>query len=107
MNFLKKWLYKQIKNAWESEQQKTVDIFDDIPVGRRHNLNGNYINFKIYKASGGYVVETTNDEDYGNKPMLRGANAHTSNPYALYLITSDQDLAKELSKILVLQSLKN
>lgn len=59
-------------------------------------LNSNGMNFKVYKASGGTIIET-NQYD-------RRTDRHNS---GLYIVTDDKDLGKEIGKIITMESLKS
>lgn len=63
-------------------------------IGGKFDVGG--MNFKIYKASGGTIVET-NQYD-------RRTDRHNN---GLYIITDDKDIGKEIGKIITMESLKN
>ena len=94
-----KWLGKKIEQS-TYETQKIVSERDYqsglVSVSPRHEIGTNSLNFKIYKASGGTVLETGS---YDKK-----TDRHNS---SLYVITDDKDLGKEIGKIITLESLKN
>jgi hypothetical protein len=53
------------------------------------------INFRVYKASGGTVIETQFYDDLKDRSR-RG----------LYVITDEQDMGREIAKIITVESLK-
>ena len=59
-------------------------------------LNAHGMNFKIYKASGGTIVETSQYD--------RRTDRHAN---GLYIVTDDKDLGKEIGKIITMESLKS
>jgi len=59
------------------------------------HLNTNPMNFRIYPATGGHIVEY----QYYNEKLDR-------NDQALHLIPSELDMATELAKIMTLEALK-
>lgn len=87
MMWLKKKLRKWVNQAEEHE-------LDYLPV-RDNSLNASPIRFKIYRASGGTVVET---EFYDIKTD-RQTNS-------LHVIVDGQDLGTEIGKIITIESLK-
>ena len=53
------------------------------------------INFKVYKASGGTIIETS----FYDRVKDRHQNS-------LHVITDDQDIGKEIGKIITMETLK-
>ncbi len=94
-----KWLGKKIEQS-TYENHKVVAEKDYqaglVSVASRHDIGSNSLNFKIYKASGGTVLETASYD--------RKTDRHNN---SLYVITDDKDLGKEIGKIITLESLKN
>ncbi len=94
-----KWLGKKIEQS-TYENHKIVAEKDYqaglVSVSPRHDIGSNSLNFKIYKASGGTVLETVSYD--------RKTDRHNN---SLYVITDDKDLGKEIGKIITLESLKN
>lgn len=80
---IRNWLY-------DSEE----DTYASIPV-EADRLQSDGMRFQLYKAAGGYVIETRSydrrkDENY-NK---------------MYVITEEKDLGEELGKIITMESLR-
>jgi hypothetical protein len=94
-----KWLGKKIEQS-TYENHKIVAEKDYqaglVSVSSRHDIGSSSLNFKIYKASGGTVLETVSYD--------RKTDRHNN---SLYVITDDKDLGKEIGKIITLESLKN
>ena len=61
-----------------------------------HRLETSGIRFNLYKATGGFVVET---QSYDNR-----TDRHQTH---LYVINKEQDLGNELGKIITLEALKS
>lgn len=91
MNFFKKWFQKMSREAWENSRPSTVVSSD---FKSDDNLQSSGTNFSVYKADGGFVVETS----YRDKHHDR----HTS----LYLITEDQNFGERISQILTYEAIK-
>lgn len=90
MRFVFKWLKNKIRET-EKEYPEQCIATSDLKEG---NLQSNGTNFSVYKADGGFVVETS----YRDKNHDR----HTS----LYLITEDQNFGERISQILTYEAIK-
>lgn len=93
MNFLK----RKIKNWLNSVNDCKLD-----PVGRVYEIESNAIRddsrsiqFRVYSASGGKVVETMRYDKVKDRHIT-----------GLHIITEDQDLGKQLEKIITMEYLK-
>jgi len=103
MKWFDNWFQRQCKKAWYSAQgsdpiEETIKNWQPAP-GLQPNLNRDGIRFQIHRAVGGYVVEyydhtknTTVGMDYTNQ---------------LQIIPEDADLGQELSKIIMMETLKS
>ena len=60
------------------------------------SLNGKAMNFSIYTASGGHVIEYRNYDDKNDK-MINN----------LHIITSDQDMGERIGLIVTTEILRN
>ena len=65
----------------------------DQPVA--DSLNSNGIRFNLYKAHGGFVVETRSYDERNDRNFNK-----------MYVITEDKDLGEELGKIITMESLR-
>ena len=81
------------RNVYEGNMKASA-----VPVSSlgRASLDANNIQFKVYKASGGTIIETSTYD--------RRTDRHTN---GLYIITDDKDLGKEIGKIITMESLKS
>ncbi len=103
--FFKRWLLKSVKDAFQQEQEKEPEGRDIISP--RNRLVGlqieptridqpeRAIQFTVYVANGGRVVETRRFD----RKTDRSTNG-------LYVITSDQDFGKEIDKIITMEALR-
>jgi hypothetical protein len=93
MKFLFRWLRRKLKDANTQGGYSTAECpVTDKPASR--NLDSTGTTFRLYKADGGTVVETT----YVDKKH----DYH----YNLYIITSDQNLGERLEHILTYETLQ-
>jgi hypothetical protein len=72
-----------------------VELERDIPQIEPANLQSEGMRFQLYKASGGYVIETTQYDH-------RNDRRHNK----MYVITEDKDLGSELGKIITMEALR-
>ena len=86
------WLKKKLRNWINEEDYITLD---DRVIRGREEPDAECIRFKVFKASGGTVVQT---DIYD-----RRADRQYNN---LYVIVEGQDIGNELGKILTFESLK-
>lgn len=106
MNFIKRWIAKVSREAWEEARNQPVPREDIVSAKQaRLTISGSHpsnidqperaIQFTIYNASGGRVVETRRYD--------RQKDRHTN---GLYVITNDQDFGREIDKIITMEALK-
>jgi hypothetical protein len=94
MNFFKKWFQKMSREAWENSRPSIRGEIVAADSKSEGNLQSNGTNFTVYKADGGFVVETSwRDKNH---------DRHTS----LYLITEDQNFGERISQILTYEAIK-
>lgn len=100
VGFIKRWLLNQVKSA--VQQEKEEQEMNHIRVPRAIGIDSartidseKGIRFQVYKASGGFIIETGTFD-------RRTDRHHTS----LHIITDDKDLGNELGKIITMESLK-
>jgi len=103
MKWFDRWFQRQCKKAWYSTQgsdpiEETIKNWQPA-LGLQPSLNRDGIRFQIHRAVGGYVVEyydhtknTTVGMDYTNQ---------------LQIVPDDADLGQELSKIIMMETLKS
>jgi hypothetical protein len=96
VNWLKKKLYHWINSAYNNED---IVVCQDRSIGMSmvtSTLDSDRnIRFNVYKATGGTIVETSFYD--------RHKDRHNS---SLHIITDDQDLGKEIGKIITMETLK-
>lgn len=72
------------------------EIYDMSAVRQTPSIdNDRGINFKVFKASGGTIIETS----FYDRQKDRHQNS-------LHVITDDKDIGKELGKIITMETLK-
>ena len=89
-----KWL-KRIIARWAMEDDTVKMSTLTIKRDRDQSIESYGFNLKVYKASGGTVIETSAYD--------RRADRHQT---GLYVITDDKDLGVEISKIITMENLK-
>lgn len=94
MKFVFKWLAHKMKQSLENDVQlekasRLVAVADD-------GLGSRGMNFTVYKASGGFVIE---HRVYDRKT--------DRNNNSLHIITDDKDLGEEIGKIITFESLRS
>ena len=94
MNFFKKWFQKMSREAWENSRPSTRGELVTADANSESNLQSSGTNFSVYKADGGFVVETSWRDKHHDR--------HTS----LYLITEDQNFGERISQILTYEAIK-
>ena len=105
--FLTLWFAKMSREAWEYEKRQNQENETGLSIDRLTSARvergipsidqpERAIQFTIYHANGGRVVETRR---YDRKT--------DRNNNSLYVITSDQEFGKEIDKIITMESLKS
>ena len=102
MKWFDRWFQKQCKKAWDSargfdpfaEAEQSINLYD---AKAQHRLNRDGMRFQIHRAVGGYVVEYY---DHTKQPGFDYTNQ-------LQVIPEDADLGKEISKIIMMETLKS
>lgn len=99
MKWFRRWFRKQVEQAWEDS--KSVELVCEQKVhsvGSRIGRNyedPNIINFTVYSATGGKIVETIKyDSRAGREQVNR------------YVISEDADFSESLSKIVTMDYLR-
>jgi len=95
MNFFKKWFQNMCREAWEnSNKYPSTRGGEVVADSKESNLQSNGTQFTVYKADGGFVVETS----YRDKNHDRY--------HGMYVITEDQNFGEKISQILTYETLK-
>ena len=104
LGFFKRWLLKSVKEAVDHERNQPVPRDELVSIKQARGLQAGppsidqperAIQFTVYVANGGRVVETRRYE--------RKTDRHSN---GLYVITSDQDFGREIDKILTQEALR-
>ena len=101
MNWLKLKLRDWANSAQDITDREYISTMkmataNSISIGRGPSLDSDKgIRFQVYKANGGMVVETSMYD--------RQKDRHHN---SLHIITDNQDLGKELAKIITMETLK-
>jgi hypothetical protein len=98
MNFFRKWFAKQCKQAWEDAKndQAEVSISKAQLVTASRSIDSNGMNFTVYRANGGHVIET---RKYDRK--------RDNHEHSLHIITDDKDIGDEIGKIITFEQLRS
>ena len=104
MKWFDKWVMKRAERIMEkSNGVEQTPLYSNSAIGKvrmsNHSIGDSLdspaVRFKMFKASGGTIIETTIYDDQRDRTIN-----------GLYVITSDKDLGTEIGKILTLESLK-
>ena len=104
IGFFKRWILKTVREAANADRSSGMSTNDELAsskltVGRQLSQSIDQperaIQFTVYNASGGRVVET--------RKYDRHKDRHSN---GLYVITSDQDFGHEIDKIITMESLR-
>lgn len=87
---MKNWI-KTLLRDWLSENEAVIRE----PNIVTNKIDSNGFNLRVYKASGGTVIETSVYDRVKDRH-------HTG----LYVITDDKDLGEELNKIITMENLR-
>jgi hypothetical protein len=105
MKWFDKWFFNKCRQAWE-DSKNPVD--EDVPStyslrkGRgitssvsTRSLESNGVNFRLYNANGGHVVELTHYDSQTDRQTT-----------GLHIIPASEDLGQSLAHIITLEALK-
>lgn len=99
MKWFRRWLAKQVEGALEDRPdtvvcESTAKVAGSNRIGRSYE-DPNIINFTVYGANGGKIVETLKyDSRQGREVVMR------------YVISEDADFSDSLSKIVTMEYLR-
>ena len=97
MKWFDKWFRNKCKAAWEEDECPSEGVRPNANK-LSSNIPGSHdngINFVIYGANGGHVVETSKYDRVKDRH-------HTG----LHIIRDEDDIGQEIAKILTLESLR-
>jgi len=86
------WLKQKLRNWLNSDE---IEMSANKPVRTRDSLRSSGMNFTIYQANGGTIVEMN---QYDSK-----TDRHD---HSLHIITNDQDLGQGIAHIVTFEMLK-
>jgi len=103
MKWFDKWIMKKAENIMRKDREvdsnyipHTLSSAKQIrPIEVSDSLDTRAVKFKMYKASGGTIIETAMYDDRKDRHNI-----------SLYVITNDKDLGSEIGKIITMESLK-
>ena len=103
IGFIKRWFAKMSQEAWEEARNHPTPDVIGAKQSRGLQISApsidqpeRAIQFTIYSASGGRVVETRRYDRMKDRSQT-----------GLYVITSEQDFGKEIEKIITMENLKS
>lgn len=95
MNWILKWFNRKVQNALKESRAEVYES-DTIGSSRVSNLGSAGMNFTVYKANGGFILE------YHQYDRHRDRSEHK-----LHIVTDDKDLGEELGKIISFETLRS
>lgn len=103
MKWLSKWIFKMTKEGSNLHQKEEANKYADEPTvantlssGRVNKFEQYGMNFSLYKANGGFIVEYRQYDQRTDRSDNR-----------LHIVTDDKDLGEELSKIISYEALRS
>lgn len=97
MKWFDKWFSKKVQQAWNTARDAPQEAKASlIEVTRPHTLGTSGMNFTIYRASGGHIVE------YRQYDTLKDRHDNK-----LHIVTDEKDLGEELGKIITFETLRS
>lgn len=93
MKWLYRWLDRKLRNTRE-----LIEVTKDstVSIGNRVGGDTNGMNFTVYRANGGHVIETRVYDKHRDR-----------NNTGLHIITDDKDLGEEIGRIITFEHLRN
>lgn len=103
MKWFDKWFFKKCRQAWEDAKNP---VEEDGPstfsmrknrglVATTRSLESNGVNFRLYTANGGHVVELNHYDSQTDRQTT-----------GLHIIPSSEDLGQSLAHIITVEALK-
>jgi hypothetical protein len=103
MNFIKRMIVKWVREDWDKASQEQADCYSSPKMSRGLNAVGTRdvgsdptLQFKIYNAVGGKVVEFSRYD--------RKSDRHD---HDIYIIGKNEDFGEKIAKIAMLECLKD
>jgi hypothetical protein len=105
MKWFDKWFFNKCRQAWDDSKNP---VEEDVPLTYSRNkgraipssvstrsLESNGVNFRLYNANGGHVVELTHYDSQTDRQTT-----------GLHIIPASEDLGQSLAHIITLEALK-
>lgn len=92
---IKKWLYNWLNSVNDNRKMARLESVDQ-PLVSSSRIESRGMNFSVYRANGGYVIE---HRVYDRKTD-RSDNS-------LHIITDEKDLGEEIAKIITFENIRN
>ena len=92
---IKKWLYNWLNSVNDTRKMARLESADQ-PLVSSSRIEARGMNFSVYRANGGYVIE---HRVYDRKTD-RSDNS-------LHIITDEKDLGEEIAKIITFENIRN
>lgn len=104
LDYLRRRLYNWLQE--ENHRQNSVELkpLQIENLGPDRLLTSRPLNFSLYRASGGWIVETRNQQDFDQRQGIR-VSADEARP-KLHIVHEDQDLGESLGKIVFMENLQ-
>jgi hypothetical protein len=96
MNFITRWLNKKFNRYLKDAEVGDYATTTIAGSPKTSNLNSFGMNFTVYKANGGFIIEY----HYYDRHRDRSENK-------LHIVTEDKDLGEELGKIISFETLRS
>jgi len=104
MNIIDKWFRKMMRKV---EQEDCSISSTSGPRGLQGLRSGQVMNFTIYKASGGFVIQYNNEDTNPNKHnsyhQVPTSNNHEPK---LLIVNNGEDLGKAIDQLILVEALK-
>ncbi len=103
MKWFDKWIMKKAENIMRKDREVDSGLVpynlasakQVRPIEVSDSLDTRAVKFKMYKASGGTIIETAMYDDRKDRHNV-----------SLYVITNDKNVREEIGKIITMESLK-
>jgi hypothetical protein len=91
---------KKVKQTWKQRFKNWLlhdksDAMEALSLDESPNLSGDGMRFQLFRATGGYVIET---RQYDSKT--------DRSSYKLYIVKDDEDVGQAFGKIITMESLR-
>ena len=97
MKWFNKWFAKKCKEALEYSNSIGKEPAAQLnTVSARTGIDSNGMNFTVFRANGGHVIETRR---YDRK--------RDHSDHSLHIITDDKDLGEEIGRIITFEHLRS